>query len=328
MKKIIAHYLLLSLLIIFFSCKEEEEHQPVFDMYLEVKEPVLLPDNIIKLSAKIENYGADRVSEYGFYVNDVAIPTKDISNEGEFELLFEAKDRLTKHTYAPYFTYSGTSTQKRYIALSFTSDFPTIDSYSEKIVTDYSTIKILGSGLNENVFFYFVSKSSPSDEEVILKLRNKSISENEMLVSLPGIGSRDSYFPPFYSGAIQPSALYVGNDDMTMMKKVGDLDYRYRFHLGDRNGPMDGDFTVIVWSARDVPPVEDIEVYFDGTKRILLSKRELWDVTTHAEFISAYLLTYSIPFGTASGSVNKVTVFSPYGEEMISIIGDDFFTVD
>lgn len=320
-------YLLLISLITTFSCKEDEGYQPDMIMRMMVEEPRESSDGKIILAAKIVQYNPEMVSEYGFYIGNQKMVSSGISNDGEFELIVDGLDKLTTYSYYPYFEYSDTKIRKKHTPSSFMTGFPIIDSYSDTVVTDFSTITITGSELNHEVFFYLVTKSSPSSEDVTLKLKTKSVTGNEIQVSLPAMGSRDNGFPPFYEGAIQPCALYIGSGDMTKMKKIGDLDYRYRFHLASKSGPLDGTFSVVVWTGRTVPPVEEIKVYFDGTKRILLDKEETFDFTNDG-FISAYRLEYSIPFGYESGSINKITVFSPFDEEFISIKGDELFTVD
>lgn len=320
------YYLIILLLLATISCKEDEETIPVTPMKLVIEEPQTLPDGKVKLSAKIMHYQPENISDYGFHVGTMKIVSSGISVDGEFEVIVEL-EKLTTYTYYPYYTYGPNKLENHLAPSSFTTDFPTINTYSDTVVTDFSTITITGSEFNTNVFFYIVTRSTPGGEDVTLKLNTKNLTSDEIQVSLPAMGARDNGLPPFFVGEIQPCALYIGNEDMTKMKKVGDLDYRYRFHLASNNGPLDGTFSVIVWSGRTVPPPEEIEVYFDETKRILLEKEERFDITSGG-FISAYRLEYSIPFGYESGSVNKITVFSPFGEEFISIKGDELFTID
>lgn len=327
MKTKIIYYPLLILLVVTLACKEEGQEPVLPSMKLEAKEPLHLSDGAIKLSAKIIDFDPELVTEYGFYFNGASMQSTDISNDGEFELVVDDLERLTSYNYYPYFQLKDSQTRKRHTPLIVNTGFPDIESYSDTIVTDYSTITISGSGFDANIFFYLVTKSSPSGKDVTLQLKTKGFTDDQMQVSIPGIGSQDRTLPPFFEGEIQPCALYVGNEDMTKMKRIGDLDYRYRFNLQSYNGPLEGTFRVVIWSGRDVPPVEEIEVYFEGTKRILLNKEERFDFTSSG-IIEAYVLEYSIPFGTESGSANKITVFSPFGEEFISVKGDEIFTVD
>lgn len=308
------------LLLIFLSCSDKEDPAPI--MTIVGKEAILLEGNKVKLTAEIKNFRNGEITDCGFIVNSikhsVGIPTSN-----EIELVIEGLEALTDHKWSPYFITSSSTEKRGPQSLAFTSGTPYIESFSPTIVSDFILLTIKGDGFNDNTFFYVLTRPAPSKEEEKHKLITKNITSNEIQVYSPSLGARGTDTPAFFEGPIQPCALYVGNEDGTILEKVGDLDYTYRFSLPQKGGSIKETFKVTIWYARTNPSLEEIKVYLGENQCTLTNKKLGFDIGPGFQFIEAYHLEYKIPAGTEPGTYN-VKVFSPYEEEFISISSTEY----
>ena len=319
--------ILLFVAAIIFSCSDKEE-PPLPAISIKSNNTEVLSHDKAKLSAVITNFRIADVIDCGFKINgtlySIGVPTSD-----NIEYIAESLDGLSAYYYRAYVvvkTQLG-SQMKEGSEKEFETLAPPVVAFDPMVVSDLSQVKIQGSGFNDKTFFYLEAKRSITSAPERFNLTQLQRTNTEITVQMPLLGGRGKESPMFFTEAIQPLILYISNNSKTIFRKIGELNFRYRFFINQSSGSSTSDFQITIFYARQTPPIENIEVYFGDTKRAILEKFYLFDIVTTGEMIEGYRIKCSVPFGSVAGTKYKIRVVSPFGEEFIAS-GNNEFTVN
>ena len=314
----------LCLLVLVFSCSKESEPEPL-PMTITTQSAVVLSSTKVKVRALINNFLAKNVVEVGFIIEDnygSRVKEVKIASPGtaEFEMEIDGLEAITQYKAKAVFyelSSSGNSTYTRYseVLKSFETDLPVATGATPNSgkVTDFATFKVTGEGFNDNTYFYFGSKPSAAASIQYVPFVQISRTATEYEGRLPVIGARGKDIPTFYEGAIQPSALYMGNESKTKITKICDLDYTYLFSIPSTPVTAGSTFIVTAYYGRPTPNVDNVEVYLGSTKLTILERKYVFDVAIGNQSIEGHQLKCQLPAGVTG--TFEVKVLSPFGEQ-------------